>query len=157
MRRRVTPHVTPHVTPGRRVVTRVSRVTPPRAYAHVRACACVCGACRNSETHVTTRVVGVTHAVTQAKHEGTAMEERKKEGAAAAMPQMAAWVAELWQALGADVVDKAMAASQQARREHQRRVAQFGQAQADAWLARQKWPVGRIWLQEAGREVGVRL
>lgn len=85
------------------------------------------------------------------------MEEKKRGSAAAEMPQMAAWVADMRLALGADVVDRAMAASQQARREHQRRVAQFGQVQADAWLTRQKWPHGRIWLQEGGREVGVRL
>ncbi len=85
---------------------------------------------------------------------GVKMEDRKP--LASAMPQTAAWVGELRRVLGAEVVDAAMAASQQARREHQSRVQQFGQAQADAWLARQKWPQGRIWLQEGGREVGVR-
>jgi hypothetical protein len=82
------------------------------------------------------------------------MEEKKP--LAMVMPQTAAWVGELRQALGAEVVDAAMAVSKKAKREHQQRVVQFGQAQADAWLARQKWPQGRIWLQEGGREVGVR-
>lgn len=84
------------------------------------------------------------------------MAEEKKKAMAEAMPVCAAWVDELRKALGVDVVDAAMAASQQARREHQRRVREFGQVQADAWLARQKWPHGRIWLQEGGREVGGR-
>lgn len=74
----------------------------------------------------------------------------------ALMPETAAMVDELRAAYGAEMVDAAIAAGQQARREYQRRVQAFGEASARAWLARQPFPRGCFWATEAGREVGVR-
>lgn len=72
------------------------------------------------------------------------------------MPQTAAWVAELRLALSAERVDRALAASQRARRHHAALAASQGPARADAWLKAQTWPHGRFWAAEGGREVGVR-
>lgn len=72
------------------------------------------------------------------------------------MPETAALVDELRRMLGAERVDAAIKAGQQARREHQRRLEQFGQAQADAWLARQSFPLGRFWAEEGGHTVGIK-
>jgi hypothetical protein len=80
------------------------------------------------------------------------MENRKP---AERMPVTAGWVAELRQALGDEWVDRAMRASQQARREYARLEAAHGAAHAQAWLARQKWPHGRFHAAENGFEVGV--
>ena len=71
------------------------------------------------------------------------------------MPETAALVDELRRVLGAERVDAAIKAGQVARREHQRRVAEFGQARADAWLARQSFPLGRFWAEEGGHTVGI--
>ena len=71
------------------------------------------------------------------------------------MPETAALVQELRQVLGTELVDVAIKAGQQARREYQRRVDQVGQPQADAWLARQTFPLGRFWAQEGGHTVGI--
>ena len=71
------------------------------------------------------------------------------------MPETAALVQELRQVLGTELVDAAIKAGQQARREHQRRVDQVGQPQADAWLAQQSFPLGRFWAQEGGHTVGI--
>lgn len=72
------------------------------------------------------------------------------------MPETAAMVDDLRRVLGAELVDAAIKAGQQARREHQRRVEQFGQVQADAWLARQSFPQGRFWAEEGGHTVGIK-
>lgn len=82
-------------------------------------------------------------------------EEKRK--AAAAMPVCAAWVEELRQALGTERVNAAMAAGQQARRAYARIQAEQGQQAADAWLRRQRWPQGRLYLAEGGKEVGMPL
>jgi hypothetical protein len=85
---------------------------------------------------------------------GQAAAERAKP-AAQAMPVCAALVDEMRRVWGVDVVNRALAASQQARRAYAAIQAEKGQPAADAWLKRQKWPHGRVWLQEGGREVGV--
>ena len=81
------------------------------------------------------------------------MSEGKK---ADSMPVTAAWVAELRLALGDEWVNRALAASQQARREYARLAADQGTARADAWLARQKFPGGRFHAVENGHEVGIK-
>lgn len=73
-----------------------------------------------------------------------------------AMPEVAAWVDELREEFGAERIDAAIAAGQQARREYLRRVQTVGQAKADLWLARQKFPAGSFWASENGAEIGVR-
>ena len=78
-----------------------------------------------------------------------------KSNAAQVMPATAALVAELRAAWGSERVDAALAAGQQARREFKRLEAAYGRADADAWLARQKFPNGRLYACEGGREVGV--
>lgn len=76
---------------------------------------------------------------------------------AQAMPQTAAWVAELRLLLGAERVDRALAASQRARRHHAALAAAQGPARAEAWLNAQPWPHGRFWAQEGGQEVGLQV
>lgn len=71
------------------------------------------------------------------------------------MPATAALVAELRAVFGAERIDAAIRAGQQGRREYRRRVAEHGQAEADAWLRRQRWPQGRFWASEGQHEVGV--
>lgn len=83
--------------------------------------------------------------------------EKSQKPLAQAMPECAAWVEQLRLVLGAERVNAAMAAAQQARREHARIQATQGQHAADVWLRRQKWPVGRIYLAEGGNEVGLQL
>ena len=85
------------------------------------------------------------------------MEGKAKGGLRQQMPDTAELVDELRAALGAELVDKAIAAGQQARREFRRLEAEKGLAHAKAWLARQKWPQGRFWAAEAGSEVGIRV
>ena len=75
--------------------------------------------------------------------------------AAQVMPVTAQIVADLRAWFGAEKVDAAIKAGQQARREHQRRLGQFGQAQADAWLARQSFPLGLFWAEEGAHTVGI--
>jgi RNA polymerase-interacting CarD/CdnL/TRCF family regulator len=74
----------------------------------------------------------------------------------AQMPNTAAMVDELRAVLGTEKVDAAIRAGQRARREHAAMVASAGQRQADAWLARQKFPAGLFWASEGGHEVGLR-
>ena len=77
--------------------------------------------------------------------------------AAERMPETAALVAELRAVLGAEVVDAAIKAGQQARREYAKRLAEHGKGYADNWLARQRFPHGRFWALENGCEVGINL
>ena len=79
-----------------------------------------------------------------------------KSNAAQVMPATAALVAELRAVWGAERIDAALAAGQQARREFKRLEGLHGAAHAQAWLGRQKWPHGRFWASEGGREIGVR-
>jgi hypothetical protein len=79
------------------------------------------------------------------------------KSAAQAMLVCAALVEEMRQVWGVDVINQALAASQQARRAYASIKAEKGQPAADAWLKRQKWPHGRVWLQEGGREVGIQV
>lgn len=72
------------------------------------------------------------------------------------MPVVAQWVADLRRAVGAERIDAAIRAGQQARREYERLQAEQGQAAADAWLRRQTWPHGRVWAEEGGHSVGLR-
>lgn len=81
--------------------------------------------------------------------------EKSQKPLAMVMPECAAWVDELRKVLGAERVNAAMAAAQQARREYGRIKAEKGQQAADVWLRRQKWPAGRIYLAEGGKEVGI--
>lgn len=75
--------------------------------------------------------------------------------AAARMPETAALVAELRAALGAEMVDAAIKAGQQARRGYAQRLAEHGKGYADNWLARQRFPHGCFWALEGGCEVGI--
>ena len=150
-----------------------------RAPMHVRARVCV-RACapahitrtaRNRVTHVTTRVSRVTVPATHVTVRGCTraraflfslpLEEKDgfvgevKKGAEL-MPDTAAIVADLRLMLGAERVDRAIAAGQQARREFRRLEALHGLAHAQAWARAQKWPNGRFWAAEGGLEVGVR-
>ena len=75
--------------------------------------------------------------------------------AAQVMPATAALVAELRAVWGSERVDAALAAGQQARREFKRLEAAYGREDAEAWLRRQKFPNGRLYACEGGREVGV--
>ena len=75
--------------------------------------------------------------------------------AAQVMPATAALVAELRAVWGVELFNAALAASQQAGREYRRLEAAYGREDAEAWLARQKFPHGRFWACEGGREVGV--
>ena len=72
------------------------------------------------------------------------------------MPATAALVDELRAVFGAEKIDAAIKAGMRAGREHAALVASQGQRQADAWLARQKFPAGLFWASEGGHEVGVR-
>lgn len=72
------------------------------------------------------------------------------------MPVVAQWVADLRQAVGAERIDAAIRAGQQARREYGRLQAEQGQGAADAWLRRQKFPHGCFWADEGGHTVGLR-
>lgn len=81
---------------------------------------------------------------------------QKTEGMKEAMPITAAWVADLRAVLGQEWVDRAIKASQQARREYARLEAQQGRAQAEAWLRRQKFPHGRFHALENGHTVGIK-
>lgn len=72
------------------------------------------------------------------------------------MPQTAQIVDELRAAVGRELVDVAIRAGQQARRQAEQIASTDGQAEADAWLARQTFPTGCFWAEEAGRTVGVR-
>lgn len=83
------------------------------------------------------------------------MAEQKKR-AAELMPDTAAFIAVLRVKLGADLVDKALAASQQAAREYRRIEAEQGTPAADLWLSRQRFPDGRYLLRENGRQIGIR-
>jgi hypothetical protein len=83
------------------------------------------------------------------------MIEEKKREKRQEMPVTAAWVDQLRQALGAELVDGAIKAGQQARREYASRVQCYGQQQADEWLARQHFLKGRFWASEGGHEVGI--
>ena len=151
-----TGHVTAHVTPESRVVTCVSRVTPPRAYTHAHPRACAIGLPRNGVTQVTTRVLGVTTAKHPRNTNTNTMTEEKKKGMREEMPSTAAWVDELRAVLGAEKVDAAIKAGMQARREHAVRAQAHGQRQADEWLARQKFPAGLFWACEGGNDIGIR-
>jgi hypothetical protein len=71
------------------------------------------------------------------------------------MPATAALVDELRQAFGAERIDAAIAAGQQARREYQARVQAEGKSSADRWLARQRFPAGCFHAVENGIEVGI--
>lgn len=73
------------------------------------------------------------------------------------MPAAAEIVDELRQVFGTAMIDAAVVAGQQARREFDRLEAEHGLAHAQAWLARQRFPLGRFWASEGGHEVGVRL
>lgn len=80
----------------------------------------------------------------------------KKKGMREQMPVVAAWVDELRAALGAEMVDAAIAAGQQARRRMQQVEIQQGAAAAKEWLQRQRWPAGCFHAEEGGHTVGVR-
>lgn len=80
--------------------------------------------------------------------------EPKRAGLRAEMPGVAAIVDDLRAALGAQVVDAAIAAGVKLQREHARIVATQGQAVADGWLSRQRTPAGSFRAVEAGRTVG---
>jgi hypothetical protein len=82
--------------------------------------------------------------------------EQKREGMKQAMPQTAAWVAELRQALGAEGIDQAIKAGQQAKRQHQALCESQGQAAADAWLRRQRFASGCFFAAENGHTVGIK-
>lgn len=72
------------------------------------------------------------------------------------MPGVAAIVDDLRAAFGPAVVDAAIASGQALRRKHAGMVADVGQAQADAWLARQHPVAGSFWAEEGGHTVGIR-
>ena len=71
------------------------------------------------------------------------------------MPLAAALMAELREKCGAELIDGALIASQQARRGFKRLQAEQGEAAAQAWLKRQRFPHGRIWLAEGVHSVGI--
>lgn len=73
-----------------------------------------------------------------------------------AMPTVAAWVDELRAALGRELVDQAMAAGQQLRRQYDQMVLAVGRDAADRWLRRQPTPRGSFWATEGGHQVGQR-
>ena len=72
------------------------------------------------------------------------------------MPVVAGIVDDLRAAFGPAAVDAAIASGQAMRRKHVEMVAGVGQAQADAWLARQHPAVGSFWAEEGGHTVGIR-
>jgi hypothetical protein len=82
--------------------------------------------------------------------------DQKKEAMREAMPQIAAWVAELRRALGAERIDQAIKAGQQAKRQHQALCESQGQAAADAWLRRQRFASGCFFASENGHTVGIK-
>ena len=82
---------------------------------------------------------------------------QEKRGLRMDMPATAELVDELRLAFGSALVDKALAAGQQARREFRRLEAEKGLAHAVAWASRQKWPHGRFWASEDGFEVGLKV
>lgn len=71
------------------------------------------------------------------------------------MPLAAELMAELRAKCGAELIDGALAAAQQARREFKRLQAEQGDAAAQAWLKRQRFPRGRLWLVEGEHNVGI--
>lgn len=72
------------------------------------------------------------------------------------MPVTAQMVDDLRQWLGAERVDAALVAGQQARRKVLALQAEHGEAHAQAWLRRQQFPQGCFWAEEGGVEIGVR-
>jgi len=78
----------------------------------------------------------------------------EKKGAVL-MPMAAELIAELRMKCGAELIDGALVASQQARREFKRLVAEHGNAAAKAWLKRQRFNCGRLWLVEDEHNVGI--
>lgn len=80
----------------------------------------------------------------------------KKKGMREQMPIVAAWVDELRATLGAEMVDGAIAASQQAARRMRQMQLEQGPAAAKEWLQRQRWPAGCFHAEEGGHTVGVR-
>ena len=72
------------------------------------------------------------------------------------MPEVTAWVDQLREACGRDLVDGAIRAGVQAQRRYEALKAQDGPRAADAWLAAQKWPRGVFWASEGGRTLGVK-
>lgn len=72
------------------------------------------------------------------------------------MPDTAALVDELRAVLGAALVDAAIKAGQQAKREYEQRRQDHGKARADAWLVRQPFAAGRFWAEENGHQVGIK-
>ena len=80
------------------------------------------------------------------------MQEKK---GAVLMPTAAQLIADLRAACGAELIDGALAASQQTRREFKRLQAEQGDRAAHAWLSRQRFPNGRLWLVEGEHNVGI--
>ncbi len=72
------------------------------------------------------------------------------------MPVTAEIVDELRSVLGAEAVDKAIAAGQRARKQYAAWLASHGREAADRWLSSQRFPEGCFWAQEGDLEVGVR-
>jgi hypothetical protein len=79
----------------------------------------------------------------------------KKEAMREAMPETAAWVDQLRQALGAERIDAAIRAGQQAQRHYTALQQSHGQGAADQWLKRQKFPAGCFYASENGHTVGI--
>lgn len=77
--------------------------------------------------------------------------EKKARGL---MPETARLVDELRQQFGAELIDQAIAEGQRLRREYRARIERNGQAEADAWLDRQKTPGGCFCASERGYSVG---
>jgi hypothetical protein len=73
------------------------------------------------------------------------------------MPDTAAIVDELRALCGRGLVDAAIRAGLQARREMERVEASQGPEAARRWLAAQRMPAGCFWAEEGGRSVGVKL
>ena len=73
-----------------------------------------------------------------------------------AMPQTAAWIDELREALGRKAIDAAIRAGLNAQREADRIAAAYGPDAATRWLAAQPFLDGSFWAEEGGVSVGVR-
>lgn len=106
-------------------------------------------------THATVRVSGRFMRNASRNTRNYSHHHMQEKKGAVLMPTAAQLIAELRAACGAELIDGALAASQQARREFKRLQAEQGDRAAHAWLSRQRFPNGRLWLVEGEHNVGI--
>lgn len=82
--------------------------------------------------------------------------EKKTGGLREAMPATAEIVDDLRRELGAEIVDRALAAGVKAQKRYAAWLAGHGEDAAQRWLEAQRFEGGSFWASEGGRTVGVK-